>query len=180
VAIEVNALASLLRGGRNRRASESSVISDLGYLTGLWNGDFDQSVGLSITCGSWSPRLLNAIVLNLPNPAGRAVVLVEPATAKALVQVMVDAWDPDWAMLGTNTLRSAQHPQPRQPVVGWLTYLAGDRPRPDALPDGVTMEPMGRGGVLVALTPRFEDATPALARETAETLDAAGALRSIA
>jgi len=67
-------IRGLLLAGRNRHdCGDRSVIEDLGFRVGMWNGSSSRdSVGLSVGCGAYSSvkGLGNALVMNLPSPDG--------------------------------------------------------------------------------------------------------------
>jgi len=118
-------LASVLTVGRKRR-DDRSVIDELGFTVGLWNGS-DISVGLMVTCGASSQRVSNAVVLNFPKAVGAAADLYSLEVADGVLRALVKSWEPMWATWTSNSLRRAQDAPSRTPVVGWLTYLAGER-----------------------------------------------------
>jgi hypothetical protein len=141
----------LLRAGENRRDVDSSPISELGFSTGLWNGDFDRPVGLSNKCGAWSSAVPNSFVLNLPPALGTTTGLYEPETARGMLEAVVDAWEPKWATWTSHSLREAQGAQIGVPVLGWATYLSSRMGIPaEDIPQGVEIEPF-RPGVLVTI-----------------------------
>ncbi len=67
--------------------------------------------------------VLNSLVLDFPPPESEALRLYEPGVAEAIFEAVVEAWEPDWATWTSDALRNAQGAAPREPVVGWMTYL---------------------------------------------------------
>jgi hypothetical protein len=94
------------------------------------------------------------------------------------MEAVVDAWEPDWAVLDSDDLHEMPA-TPRKPRVGWLTYLSGARGKPEALPRPVEVRPMGRG-MLIALVPDVVSAdarqAAALARRVTDMLESTGLL----
>jgi hypothetical protein len=153
-----DSLVPLLAAGGKVRGVDQTVQSELGFTVGLWNGN-DVGVGLMITCGSYSQRVANAAVLSLPRAEGEAIELYRPEVARVIVAALAEAWDPEWATWTSNALRRAQAPRPREPVVGWLTYLrAGHEFDAKRLPPGVTAE-TAPNGTLVAIGRSIADAS---------------------
>jgi hypothetical protein len=146
-------LRELLLAGQARRDDPArSVMSDLGFRIGLWNGN-DTQVGLSTICGAAPsvPGILNAVVVDLPEAEGPALSLYQPRTGLAILKAIIAAWEPSWATWTSDRLRNAQQPKPGQVVVGWATYLASRPPvRGSNLPPEAVVEPFG-AGVLITI-----------------------------
>ncbi|AVH44753.1 Imm52 family immunity protein [Agrobacterium salinitolerans] len=90
----------MLEKGRNRRDMDRSIIEELGFGFGLWNGEAgSDEAGLSVRCGIYNASgVSNAVVLNLPrsfDPASGKTVL-------ALARSFIDAWEPESFVLTTN------------------------------------------------------------------------------
>jgi hypothetical protein len=129
VSLEPESLGELLRKGRNRRDLGGEVIDELGYSIGLWNRS-RPAVGLTATVGACPSRrgILNSFVLEFSGPDDEGARLHRPDAAEAIFEAVINAWNPTWATWTTHVLRDAQYPAPREPVIGWLTYLSGDKP----------------------------------------------------
>ncbi|MGH8884623.1 MAG: Imm52 family immunity protein [Egibacteraceae bacterium] len=178
VAIEASALVDVLLAGQNRRDADKSVITELGYSASVWNGNAKAPAGVRVTCGAYTtaPGLVsNTFVLDLPAP-DQASALYEPVLARKLMQAVVDAWEPDWAVLVSDSLRDAQQPRPRQPVIGWMTYLSSCQGTFPTLPNGVLAESMGKG-TLILFDERPCVLTAPKVQELAALLDDAGCLQ---
>lgn len=172
------AVGELMLAGVNRRDADLSVIEELGFSAGLWNGDFETSVGLSVDCGKWASAqgLMNAFSLDLPPPPPRpGAQLYELDTALAIMRAVVEAWEPDWATLTSHRLADALDAGPRRPIVGWITFLAERRNVPDHLSVAARDLVPGRGTLLVAAE-RADDLEVSKLREIADALDQAGTL----
>jgi hypothetical protein len=119
-------LDRLLLQGLNRRDAGGEVIEELGFSFGLWNRN-RPAVGLGGTVGACPSfaGVLNSIVLDVPPPDDEAAArLYEPAVAAAILDAVVEAWMPDWATWTSPSLRNVQGAAAREPVIGWMTYLA--------------------------------------------------------
>src|SRR5580698_10636850 len=64
VATDAESLSLLLGASRKGRDAGLPVMEELGYSASLWNGEA-AAAGLTVTCGSYSPRVSNAVVLTL-------------------------------------------------------------------------------------------------------------------
>ncbi len=139
-----------LAAGRNRRDGDGSVIEELGFSLGIWNGDDADPVALSIRCGMSSPRVPNAVVLKLPARSARSANLHSRAGTTELLRALVQAWNPDWATVTSASLREAQGEGALSPVLGWLTYFSTTRGRIPELPDTFSVESIAGMGSIVA------------------------------
>jgi Immunity protein 52 len=149
--LERGAVLTLLESGRNRRESDRSVIEELGYSINLWNGQ-DPSVGLNIGCGRYhrSEYVKNAVVIDLPRSDEGLADLALPERARAMMHLLVECWDPDWATWTSSELRREQRVVPGRPVLGWMTYLSSlQDPQPSLLARS-TLEPLGPGSLITA------------------------------
>jgi hypothetical protein len=117
-----------LAAGVNRRDSDGVAIPGLGFRWAAWNGRMTAAAAVSVTCGATTTGVgvLNSFVVDLPPlPTDGAASIY--SAAESLVLGVVEAWNPDWAVVTSNELRSARRWEPAQPVVGWLTYLGPTR-----------------------------------------------------
>lgn len=178
VSSESEALRELMLAGVNRRDADGSPIDELGFSVGLWNGDREAAIGLSISCGGWAstPGVMNAFVLDLPpRLPGPTAQLYELDTALAIMRAVVEAWEPDWATLTSYELAAALDPAPREPSVGWVTFLSDRRALPGDVPVPFC-ERLSSKGVLLVAADRVGDVDVSGLREIAATLDEAGTL----
>jgi hypothetical protein len=107
---------------------------DLGFSTGLWNGtDDDHAIGLSFTCGGYSPRVPNCVVVNFPAELGS---LSRAETMCSIVAAVARAWEPERAQVASHEARDTRLYQPGKPFVDWMLYLSRDW-----LPKGTTHLP---------------------------------------
>lgn len=111
----------LLEKGRNRRDIDGSVIADLGFHLGVWNGAGRQrAASFSVTCGLYNqnPNLSNAVVLNLPEDLGE---LADKERCVELLAALVRAWEPEWAGVISTASRNSR--PFRSPFVDWIVYV---------------------------------------------------------
>lgn len=100
-----NDLERLFAKGISKRDFSGEVSHDLGFSTFLWNGkDDDHASTLNMRCGVYTsvPTLGNAVVLNLPYSFD--VTLAQDL--RRLVAAFVDAWEPDWMAITSQTKMS--------------------------------------------------------------------------
>lgn len=170
VDLDPESLGRLLAQGVNRRDVDGEVIEELGFSLGLWNRA-RPAVGLSGTVGAHPSfhGVLNSIVFDFPPPEAEALRLYEPRVAEAIFDAVIEAWEPDWATWTSHALRDVQGAAPREPVVGWMTYLT--TPVSTDLP-GVTSRSLP-GGTAIRIG---QDASSA---EEAAVLDARTQLAKI-
>lgn len=174
---DAESLGRLLAQGVNRRDVGGDVIEELGFSIGLWNRA-RPAVGLSGTVGAYPSfqGVLNSVVLDFPPPEAEALRLYEPSVAQAIFDAVVEAWEPNWATWTTHALRNAQGAAPREPVVGWMTYLetavSEDLPR-------ATSRPL-LGGTVITIGQDVSGAGEQAVLDVRGRLTTIGALRPIA
>jgi hypothetical protein len=124
--MDFQAKASLVRildAGRHRRDLDRSVMDDLGFHVGLWNGGSDsRSASISVSCGSYcdNPNLRNAVVINLPEDFGG---LADKDRCVQVLKCVAETWEPDWAGVISETSRNARPFNPAMPFVDWIFYI---------------------------------------------------------
>lgn len=150
----IERLQGLLRAGQAHRDDEHrSVMSDLGFSVGLWNGQ-PTEVALTASCGASAaaPGLTsNVVTMDLPEPEGEGLTAYHRDVALGLVRALVIAWQPSWCTYTSDRLRSLYAADPEDVVVGWSTYISDlERARTDSLPTGVTAQWL-EGGLLLTI-----------------------------
>jgi len=118
----------------------------LGFTTGFWNlRNNGGSAGLSTICGGWTQRTPNNFLLDLPEPQ-YASQLYDPRTAEALIRVVIETWEPDWATWTSDALAQRQDPDlSGTRLLGWVTYFS-KAPKPSTkLPPGVRLHELDSG-----------------------------------
>lgn len=123
VELDPEAIAAVLR--TNRRDDDRTVIPELGFDLGLWNGNDEWPMSLNVHCGATSIITRNAVVLGL-DP------LEVPPSPDALrfhtsiLEAMVGAWDPDDGVVTTPEFMARAGGGPPWVAGGWFTYKRGE------------------------------------------------------
>ena len=171
------AIAAALQKGVNRRDADGSEIAELGRSLSLWNGQTEDGADFFVHCGSVTkvPGILNSFVLRLPALSASAERLT-PERARDLMVAIVNAWDPDWAVISSDALRDAQLQTPGWPFVGWLTYFSAARGPIPALPNWARAEYIATGGTLIRIDPFADPLTTSRAKELGSLLAETGAM----
>jgi len=124
VPLDINGISDLLRFKQSRRESDGAMIPELGYGLSIWNGNENNPADFTVTCGSWSPYVGNAAVLEVSDSGsnlGRKVC--DRSLAEQLMKSMVRSWDPDWAVISPLALLREQYDLDFPIRVGWLTFV---------------------------------------------------------
>jgi hypothetical protein len=168
--------ARLFGQGTNRREADNSVISELGFWLSVANPTAP-GLSLGVTAGvdAKVAGLVNSFVLRFPAPAGADTSLYAPALAEAVLDAVVQEWEPWDAAWTSYQLTEAQGDASRKPVVGWLTYTS--KPARLELP-GVTTRHLPPGSV-VKIGDDFKAVTGADVVRVRDALDQAGALEPV-
>ena len=171
---DAESFARLLAQGRNRRDDDGEVIEELGFSFGLWNRA-KPAVGMSGTVGAHPafPGVLNSFVLDFPPPGDDAGCLYDPAVAEGIFGAVIESWEPEWATWTSPSLRDVQGVAPREPVVGWMTYLSS--PVGAGLPGGSSL----LGGSAIRVGREVTDVDDRAVGETRARLVKVGALKPI-
>ena len=143
-------LASLLR--ESRRDVDRSVIEELGYTLGLWNGaDEDESASISFSCGgcAGAPDVLNSVVLRLPRGGAAAARLLRVDALVETMDAVVSSWEPDRARVISQEHLELLARRRGRPTVGWLLYLSRRRGEIPRLPAPARVVPLAAGSVIV-------------------------------
>jgi hypothetical protein len=139
-------LRELLLAGQALRDDDRSVMTELGFAAGMWNGQ-DVQVGLRVRCGG--PAALqgmtsNTLVLKLPAAEGDVPwALYCREIALAILRAVVTVWQPAWCTWTNHRLRKSQE----RPARSWL---AGQPTSRTGTACCATAEPIGAGLLLVA------------------------------
>jgi hypothetical protein len=147
-------LMRLLDRGRSRRDVGGTLIEELGFGIGLWNGGEEGKVaGLSINCGlywkSANPNVYlgNCVTLDFPEELGE---LVRTEHMARVLAVVARAWEPDWAGVMSKDAMRVRTFNPKIPFVDWMVFV----PRwiESITPPSSIVRLQGLGSVLVAQT----------------------------
>ncbi|GGS54666.1 Imm52 family immunity protein [Actinokineospora fastidiosa] len=130
VDVDPDSLSAVLRGGSSHSIPDGSDIERLGFTAGLWNGSPVTPISVNVTCGlhASTAGLMNSVAVNLPDvddPAAAKLYTFDVAIE--LLEMTIECWTPDWAVLTPFSFRGAQKVNMRESYVGWLTYLSAPR-----------------------------------------------------
>ena len=118
-------LVALLEQGRNRQDVGKSVMEDLGFCIGLWNGEKSAKMtGLSVTCGLYAtvPGLGgNSLILDLPEDLGD---LQQNDRMAEVLATVATTWEPDWAGVFSLDAMNTRDFNPVVPFVDWMVYVS--------------------------------------------------------
>ena len=148
-------LIDLLQRGRNRREIDQTIIDTLGFMLGFWNGaGGDHASSILFTCGAHTGNrhLLNSCLLNLPHEGKALERLLNVNVLKAVLDVVVTSWEPDWASVIPRSQTQPANFDARVPFVGWLTYLSHRRGRIPELPSHFESNIIPSHGTVILLT----------------------------
>jgi Immunity protein 52 len=124
-----------LKEGKNRRDTDRTVIEELGFSVGLWNGREKQKVaGLHVICGNYSAWTGgNNVTLDFPEELG---TLKQPERMSGVLAAVARAWEPDWAGVMSRDAMSARAFNAKVPFVDWMVFVPrkiGNVPVPSSL-----------------------------------------------
>jgi hypothetical protein len=143
-------LLGLLDRGRNRRDVGRTVIEELGFRVGLWNGgNGENAIELGVKCGLYwtssnpNASLSNYVTLDLPKDLGE---LKQAERMSTVLAAVARAWEPDWAGVMSKDAMNARAFDARIPFVDWMVYL----PRKiDGLPAPASVTQLEKGSLIV-------------------------------
>jgi Immunity protein 52 len=175
---DVEEWEQLFLRGRNRTDVGKKVIEDLGFSEIVINHR-NVATSIHLDCGEYSPWGGGNTCLIYPPNEGpvRERILSTPVLAGVLTSVAT-AWDPDFAVATSTEMNDLVEKQQREVRVGWLTYLSRRLGKLPPLPAPVRIEPVGKLGWLLVLSPeRMTASNPehvAFTTRVRELLDRAG------
>ncbi|HEX5747094.1 MAG TPA: Imm52 family immunity protein, partial [Archangium sp.] len=143
--------AFFLKGG-NRTDVGKEVIEELGFHQMVWNAKKD-AIHVHLNCGEYSPWGGNSCLFA---PLCKSTVWERLVRSPVLAEVLtsaVTAWDPDYAMASSTEMVRLIKKRKREVRVGWLTYLSRRLGKLPPLPAPVRIEPVGKLGWLLVLSP---------------------------
>lgn len=148
VALDPAAIPTLVRRSRQ----DDDPDGTFGSIVLLHNGQDDErnAAVVEIVCGAGSEYVPDTLAVTLPRPDG-APDLYRRDRMLGLLDLAVDAWQPDWCRVRPQSLgTAAHHPNSPGALASWLVYL--DRAvysRTGELPAGVQALPRERGELFV-------------------------------
>lgn len=132
----------------NRADASGTVIEELGYRIGMWTGSASKpEVGLDVLCGAFSKFVQNECVIELaPDEVTNRLAHQEPL--RCLLNSVACAWSPQWAAVLSESDFERLNLDTRDPVAGWLTYLATPITSLPKLPRHVETQELCQGTLL--------------------------------
>jgi len=171
-------LRQLLLAGRNRKDfPPREVIEELGFSASLiTDAPVQEQLSFRVVCGMHSkdPAIVNHCLLKFA-PAGPLSYEAVPGDVKTRVlEVLIDAWDPDWAALRSRKL--SQVLQARrgkgavEPYFGWITYVSRRRGTPsEEIRKNFHCVPRSNAGEIIYVTQHsFDEGKPELVQAAAD------------
>ncbi|NOK12930.1 hypothetical protein HNS30_28185 [Corallococcus exercitus] len=151
---DVPTLTELFQRGVNREKG-GPVFEDLGFSFWFGNGEVGgDSVSLRIKCGDYSGANPNCCVMPLPAKGTSVERMLTVPVLSGVLRSMALAFDPDWAVAGSNEYRKSMSADPSAGAfVGWITYQSRRRGTVPPLPAPVRIEPVEDKGALIILSP---------------------------
>ena len=149
---ELKELEAFFLKGRLRTDVGKEVIEELGFSQMVWNAK-KEAIMITFSCGGYSWGGPNSCLVR---PIGKSAVWDRLVHSPVLVEVltsMATAWDPDFAMASSTEMVDLMEKGDFEVRVGWLTYLSRRLGTLPPLPAPVRIEPVGKLGWLVVLSP---------------------------
>jgi hypothetical protein len=107
------------------KKAKNKQFEDLGIVEGFWNGLLDiKASDITFRCGSFSKRVGNSIVLQLPYDDIANQQIVRYNVALKLLSIFVKVWNPDKLQVRSNLDYDVINYSTRFLEVGWLTYFS--------------------------------------------------------
>lgn len=151
------------------------------YSFGLWNGRDDEGVcSLSGACGGFPPgsSQVNSFVLHLPSNGAPGNRVVQRDRVWELLIAIVQAWEPDWAVVSSDYVRNIRRAGSREPDCAWMYFLSARRGGVTRLSPPAHSRPLGQHGTIVVAMNHRPDATDEddilLLKQTYDSLHKAG------
>ena len=100
-----------------------------GFSLRVWNGKIHEAPSsVSLHCGEASVWVSNCCVVSLPNGGATAERLLQVPALTQILRAMVLAWEPEWGVAASNSLRNMQTESGEAGTfVGWVTYFSHRR-----------------------------------------------------
>jgi len=90
----------------NKKDIGGAPIPELGFYFGAWNGDSQDTISLLVHCGCYAPRVGNNALLSFGWKDADSCV--SPELLRDLLDIFVEVWEPDRAVVFTGAeLRNA-------------------------------------------------------------------------
>jgi hypothetical protein len=156
------ALEPFIKAGTQFKDMPREPWPELGFSVSAWNGALKgPSADFSLKIGAFDGKLaaFNRIEVGLSDVSA-AESLVSYAIVRRVVEAVADTMEP--SCLDVTTRRWMHSAPPGTdltcPAGGWMSYIRNGENREFELPDGIFIEPMGHGVLLLSTPEDFSDA----------------------
>jgi Immunity protein 52 len=170
---EVRKQLLLPRNGAKRGVQPDTTMPIMGFDVLLFSeGKNSERVTLEISYGISDEGGRNRCYLDLPTKGEPAIQVLQPETLKSLLEIVVKAWNPDWAVIDYFDYNDPDRSIDYIPIY-WFVYLSEQRGRIPAVPRPSCVGHIEGYGSYVITTPE------PFTRERPDHLEAANQVRSI-
>ena len=154
---DIGELTKTIEIGRHVADISREVMAHLGYALSAWNairGPAGVWFRMNVGAYSASLRFPNQVHFMFRRAEDANHDLLSPKIMKAVLLTLVDAWEPDWAILTDENYAHALFERGPLPLfrAGWMTYLAAPYARKFRSPPQAIVEPVASGGILISAT----------------------------
>src|SRR5216684_5044053 len=153
-------LASIFAASRNKSDfPPGNPIEDLGCNVALiTDHQLKLQTSVQTTCGMYrnDPAILNNCLLKFAPEGELSYRAVSWETKRKALEILIQAWDPDWAVLRSQTLRKSLQAGRKgvvvEPYFGWISFVSERRGEiTEAIRQKFQIEPIpGRGSLVYA------------------------------
>ncbi|MGH7034096.1 MAG: Imm52 family immunity protein [Stellaceae bacterium] len=154
---DIDELTKTIESRRHIADVSGEVMASLGFPFAAWNGiDGPAGVGFRMNVGAYATThsFPNQIEFDFMRLEEANQDLLSPKVLKAVLLTLIDAWEPNWALLTDSRYFHALVERGPLPLfnAGWMTYLAAPHARKFRAPPKAIVEPMAGGGILISAT----------------------------
>jgi len=148
---DINHITAILQSSISRREDTGTIIEELGFSFGMWNGlDDDDGVSIIGSIGMFTKvGILNTVQIELPKELRGLGDVSRMADA---LQILATSWSPEWAMISSaQSIRLRDFRHSNGVFVDWMLYLdAGKYPLP-VLPSFCQVRNINNQGVIIVV-----------------------------
>jgi immunity protein 52 of polymorphic toxin system len=156
---DIGELTKTIENGRHVGDISREVMAHLGYALSAWNAiGGPAGVWFRMNVGAYSAtlRFPNQVHFMFRRAEDANQDLLSPTIMKAVLLTLIDAWEPDWAILTEENYARALFERGPLPLplfrAGWMTYLSAPYARKFRGPPEAILEPVAGGGILILST----------------------------
>jgi len=150
---------AILEKGRHWTDVPRTLMEDLGFSVGLWNGTSDETASSFRThCGCYSDvkgLWNNALV----EPPGRITAFATVTMMCGILKALITAFEPEWGGVIDGDSRDARNCPIGRPVVDWIFYINRLDIDLSKLPPSASIQPVENLGTIIVVQDRPIDPT---------------------